>query len=249
MLPSPSPEAGYPPERIAPKWLLYAESRGRLLVILRSAPPRPCGGPGRSFSACCQLPLSLLEEDVARPGRARAQLSQPSANVSYEDLPFPRPARLFQSRPAMLAGARLEGQQWWSPWRRSQPMMGHARLWKPVLPFLMDEGAARAFGGLRGSRRGFSDGGAFAPSARGGGHDVNRTLYKFCENTSVLISYSLKAHVSPGHASSSGRGSGENMALGLRKLFLSDPGGRLRARDEQIGFARARITKQACLLK
>ena len=71
---------------------------------------------------------------------------------------------------------------------------------------------------------------------------MNRTLYKFCENTSVLISYSLKAHVSPGHASSSGRGSGENMALGLRKLFLSDPGGRLRARDEQIGFARARIT-------
>ena len=121
-------------------------------------------------------------------------------------------------------------------------MMGHARLWKPVLPFLMDEGAARAFGGLRGSRRGFSDGGVFAPSARGGGHDVNRTLYKFCENTSVLISYSLKAHVSPGHASSSGRGSGENMALGLRKLFLSDPGGRLRARYEQIGFARARIT-------
>ena len=71
---------------------------------------------------------------------------------------------------------------------------------------------------------------------------MNRTLYKFCENTSVLISYSLKAHVSPGHASSSGRGSGENMALELRKLFLSDPGGRLRARDEQIGFARARIT-------
>ncbi len=126
-------------------------------------------------------------------------------------------------------------------------MMGHARLWKPVLPFLMDEGAARAFGGLRGSRRGFSDGGVFCPLCRNGGHDVNRTLYKFCENTSVLIFYSLKAHVSPGHASSLGRGSGENMALGLRKLFLSDPGGRLRARYEQIGFARARITVVAAI--
>ena len=65
---------------------------------------------------------------------------------------------------------------------------------------------------------------------------MNRTLYKFCENTSVLIFYSLKAHVSPDHASLLGRGSGGNMALGLRKLFLSDPGGRLRARDEQIGL-------------
>ena len=110
MHPSPSPEAGYPPERTAPKWPLYAESRGRLLAILRSAPPRPWGGPGRSFSACCQLLRSLLEEDVARPGRARAQLSQPSADVSYEDLPFPGPARLFRSQPAMLTGARLEGQ-------------------------------------------------------------------------------------------------------------------------------------------
>ena len=126
-------------------------------------------------------------------------------------------------------------------------MMGHARLWKPVLPFLMDEGAARAFGGLRGSRRGFSDDGVFCPLCRNGGHDVNRTLYKFCENTSVLIFYSPKAHVPPGHASSLGRGSGENMALGLRKLFLSDPGGRLRARYEQIGFARARITVVAAI--
>ena len=65
---------------------------------------------------------------------------------------------------------------------------------------------------------------------------------QLCENTSVLISYPLKTHISRATPFRQGVARKRNMALGLRKLFLSDPGGRLRARDEQNRFARARIT-------
>ena len=64
-------------------------------------------------------------------------------------------------------------------------------------------------------------------------------------NKAVLVSYPLKAHVSRATPFRQGVARKRNMASGPRKLFLSDPGDRLRARDEQNRFARARITVAA----
>ena len=53
-------------------------------------------------------------------------------------------------------------------------------------------------------------------------------------NKAVLISYPLKTHVSRATPFRQGVARERHMASEPRKLFLSDPGDRLRARDEQI---------------